>query len=106
MKTSGRKAKKAPKTKRVGVQRRGSGPCGFGWVTRDNPRWDDWGAWSSRVLVMTHSGSPMVVYVPENGLPEYEHQDEFADPDEWSAWSEIPRVQNDPDQATASKKLP
>lgn len=28
-------------------------------------------------------------------LPEYEHQDELADPDEWSAWSEIPRVQND-----------
>lgn len=72
----------------------GSGPCGFGWVTRDNPRWEDWGAWSARILVMTHSDGPMVVYVPEYGLPEYEHQDELADPDEWAAWSEIPRVQN------------
>lgn len=78
----------------------GSGPSGFGWVTRGNPRWEDWGAWSSRILVMTHSDGPMVVYVPENGLPEYEHQDELADPDEWSAWSEIPRVQNIKDQAT------
>jgi hypothetical protein len=68
-----------------------SRPSGFGWVTRDDPRWDHWGAWSERILVMTTDG-PMVVYVPEIGFPEYEHMDELADPDEWTAWSEIPRI--------------
>ena len=83
-----------PDSEAVDSASAGSGPSGFGWVTRENPRWEDWGAWSARILVMTHSDGPMVVYVPEDGLPEYEHQDELADPDEWSAWSEIPRVQN------------
>lgn len=54
---------------------------------------------------MTHSDGPMVVYVPEYGLPEYEHQDELADPDEWAAWSEIPRVQNVMDEGRRTQDI-
>ncbi len=70
-----------------------SGPPDFGWITPENPRWEEWHAWNDRIIVMTSDG-PMVVYVPEDGFPEYEHMDEIAEPDEWKAWSAIPRVQN------------
>lgn len=70
-----------------------SGPPGFGWVVRGHPQWEDWNAWNDRILVRTGDGF-FVVYVPEDGFPEYEHLDELADPDEWEAWSAIPRVQN------------
>jgi hypothetical protein len=71
-----------------------SGPPAFGWITPENPRWHEWHSWNARILIMTHSDGPMVVYVPEDGFPEYEHVDDLAHPDEWAAWSAIPSVQN------------
>jgi hypothetical protein len=67
----------------------------FEWITPEDPRWEQWRAWDEKILVMTSEG-PVVVRVPENGYPWYHcfDDEELAEPEEWTAWSRIPRIQN------------
>jgi hypothetical protein len=67
----------------------------FEWITPEDPRWEQWRSWDEKILVMTSEG-PVIVRVPEDGYPFYHcfDDEELAEPEEWTAWSRIPRIQN------------